>query len=213
MFILDEIKSVPNDAQDVEPQQDRLGQIHVPAEGHAGVVSSSDGIGGGDDWAPGLEAGHDASLADGNALLFHSQPYQEYDDKNLRNQITRNVPNLTQCPHGQTLRVILSPILSSLDRTMTAPMSSSVMPDTGKPWWMLRIPSLKSLDWGIRSAETWKNIQINSRGGFQIKKLFLPFGATLEWWCAGSSCTASPPCWWWRVGETDTRDSSQLSPE
>lgn len=43
MFVLDGINGVPNNAQDVKPRQDGL------AEGHAGIVSSTDGIGGGND--------------------------------------------------------------------------------------------------------------------------------------------------------------------
>ena len=37
-------------------------EIHVLAKGHAVVVSSSNRIGGGNDGAPGLEAGHNTGL-------------------------------------------------------------------------------------------------------------------------------------------------------
>jgi hypothetical protein len=73
VFILDWIDGIPDNAEDVEPGEDGLGEVNILAECHAGVVSSSDGIGCSNDRAPGLETGDDASFADGDVLLSVSR--------------------------------------------------------------------------------------------------------------------------------------------
>ena len=62
MFIDDRIDGVPDDTEDVEPRQDGFRQVHVLGEGHAGVVATSDGIGGSNHRTTGLQSGHNASL-------------------------------------------------------------------------------------------------------------------------------------------------------
>jgi hypothetical protein len=71
VLVLYGVDLVPDDAHDVETRQDRIRQIDVLGEGHAGVVPPPDGIGGGDHRTPRLQAGHDSRLRNGNGLLFH----------------------------------------------------------------------------------------------------------------------------------------------
>lgn len=65
------IRLVLDDAKDVEPRQDRLGELDVLTEGNCRVVAPADRVGSSDDGAAGLQRGDDASLRDGDALLLH----------------------------------------------------------------------------------------------------------------------------------------------
>lgn len=66
------------------PGQDRICQLHIPCKGLGRVVATANGIGSCDDRAPCLQAGHNTSLGDGDALLLHglyTQPMQVSTEK------------------------------------------------------------------------------------------------------------------------------------
>ncbi|GIX63289.1 ubiquitin fusion degradation protein 1 [Babesia caballi] len=62
---------VLHDDDEVEPAQDGVGEVHVLLEGQRRLVAAEDGVGRGDDRAPGLERRHYPGLGDGDRLLLH----------------------------------------------------------------------------------------------------------------------------------------------
>lgn len=68
---LHRVHSISDHTQDVKTRHDGLGQIHVLREGQRRVVATTDRVGSSDDSTACLERGDDASLGDGDALLFH----------------------------------------------------------------------------------------------------------------------------------------------
>ena len=70
-LVLGRIYGVTDDAEDVEPGEDRFGELDVHGKRGGAVVAAADGVGGGDDGAAGLECRDDAGFGDGDGLLFH----------------------------------------------------------------------------------------------------------------------------------------------
>lgn len=68
---LHRVHSISDHTQDVKTRHDGLGQIHVLREGQRRIITTTDRVGSSDDSTACLERGDDASLGDGDALLFH----------------------------------------------------------------------------------------------------------------------------------------------
>lgn len=61
------------------PGQDRVCQLHILCKGLGRVIATANGVGSCNNRAPCLQAGHNASLGDRDALLLHglyTQPVQ-----------------------------------------------------------------------------------------------------------------------------------------
>lgn len=70
-LILDWVDRVLDNAEDVEPGENGLGELNVLLKWDRWIVSSADWVGGGDNGTPGLEGGDDAGLGDRDRLLLH----------------------------------------------------------------------------------------------------------------------------------------------
>ena len=61
-LVLDRVDRVLDDAEDVEPRKDGLGELDILLERDRRVVPAADRVGGGNDGTPGLKRGDDAGL-------------------------------------------------------------------------------------------------------------------------------------------------------
>mmetsp|Transcript_6 Transcript_6/g.8 ORF Transcript_6/g.8 Transcript_6/m.8 type:complete len:230 (+) Transcript_6:715-1404(+) len=107
---------VQHDEEEVESGEERVRQSHVLGHRHIPRILPINGVGSGDDTAPGIEADMDASLGDGDGLLLHDlMDGHPVDVAHLVELVDAHHPSVRQ-HHRARLQVLLPSVLVNSHR-------------------------------------------------------------------------------------------------